>query len=869
MNKIWKGLGVCTFLCMMTAAPSWADICFLPTGECEQGAQARTAEEKSCDAYIEEGTYYAAPQEGMNCSAANVPGCTLYECTALSCNERGFTAGHTKSPDIYPQTFSKLGYDCEYCEQGGEYWWKCTPKDCIVPYVTNDQANCEDGYIWAPVEGAGISGRENCGECVIEQCPEGTLSTDDVPTDGCWACDHVQNLETGKSCYRCTKMEGDFITASEKEELDEGCYTFTSQQSATGEVCYIADPMVCPLNQYVEHKQREDGKVHCTCQNYQYEFTAKGGDVINDGTKTDDGHNSHESKILHYTAAGGTKVVNVVSTQTGEETIVWPYEAPTSSGECTVSKSGDGATLTVVCQKNFTTDEKGSTFTIKQVEADEVSTHTIDIKIIIDPDTCENPNDGDAACSNKPGYASYSKGPRPTCYKTSLEAACSGDGNVPLNSGHNSIAGQACYYCVNDKCPDGYTKDATPMPQEGYLTETTDLGSNCFMEKPCDSGYSTDYQDVNSCTKNERPEGWSFSSSGYCGSKVCGKCKANVCTGEGKDVKCQASPFCNSNDASCGYKDPSTEYEGDTPKYNANIKPCPTGTSTTQKQGCGTNVDSGYRSGTNVCWQYNEPDRTCSTGYSYSEASCSCQPLPCPDGTSTEQKVGCGTNVDSGSRSGTAVCWKYNEPDRTCSDGFSYSDASCSCVCNRTCAAGEVLDPDNCTCNKTGCPEDDPSCGWFGDDCTSDKDCKESGDFPLYCFYGKCAECDVFSDCIALSNSPDRFNEKYDYKYNDTNKLKCSKKINGKRVRYAGSAYTLTEYMKGYKDRSYCTGHGECSMCHDVNGRQVCKEVSGGNWTGRYYTTKVISDDGKRDAAYCSEDGKEILSGWFPFSYTR
>ncbi len=699
MNKFWKGLGVCTFLCMMTAAPSWADICFLPTGTCEQGSQAKVAEAKGCDEYLD--IYYAEEQPGMDCHPANVAGCNLWSCTGLDCEDQGYKSGTSNSADVYPKSFPKSMFDCEYCENDGTYYWKCEAKKCLEGYYTKRE--CDPGYVWVAKEEGGMSGRLSCGQCEIETCDEGTMSAEEIPTDGCFTCTSVQNLETGKICYTCTEMSsesGKYLSAADWEEMDQSCYTFSSMQSANGETCYLPNPLECPLNQYVAHEALENGKTKCTCQDYEYEFTATGEDVIDDEPLTSDGHNTRESKILHYTAAGGVKKVNVKSTQIGEETKVWPYDAPETSGDCTVSKSSDGALLKVTCPVNLTTTEKTSKFTITQTEEDKATTHTIDIKIIIDPDTCDNPNDVVASCSNELGRAPYEKGPRPACYKTHLEASCNLDGYAPIDSGHKSVAGQACYYCIKDVCPDGYEKGQTPTPADGYMTEQTDVGNNCYKEKPCPEGYSTDYPNIDACTANGHPEGWSYTSNGMCGTKPCGKCTPNKCTGEGKDVQCQLTPFCDPAQPGCGYKDPSTEYEGDTPKYNANIKPCPDGTSTTQKQGCGTNVDSGFRSG-------------------------------------------------------TEICWKYNEPDRNCSNGFTYNEATCSCVCNRTCGDNEDLDETTCTCKEKPfvCPignngEQGP--GTMGAACTEDSQCQATSDFSLICVNkdehgcGECRECGVY-----------------------------------------------------------------------------------------------------------------------------
>ncbi len=106
MISIVKFIKRCALACILSyafaATPSWADICFLPTGACEKGAVLKTAIQKTCDDYAQEDGYFMEEKEDMNCSLANIPGCTLYECTAKSCEDRGFKIPGTSSEDDYP-----------------------------------------------------------------------------------------------------------------------------------------------------------------------------------------------------------------------------------------------------------------------------------------------------------------------------------------------------------------------------------------------------------------------------------------------------------------------------------------------------------------------------------------------------------------------------------------------------------------------------------------------------------------------------------------------------------------------------------------------------------------------------------------------
>ncbi len=846
MKNIWKGLGLCAFLCMMTATPSRAEICFLPTGDCEQGAMTRQSEETSCQEYVDSGDYFWEDQsdENKSCSQVNVAGCSLWYCTVSTCQQRGYMITDKEKKAYYSDDL----YNCESCTQGNSLWWKCNPRPCSEEdetgtLVKEKDANCPDGQKWVKAP----ESRLGCGKCEKLACPENTVEDVNDFDASCYTC-HEYTTVGDTICYICNKMDGYIPTAEAEEMSATGCYTYeeTERDSDNGEKCYKPKPLICPTDQYVLREEYGEG-ARCECRNYEYEFDAKGNEVENIGEVVVGEHgNTRAEKLLHYTAAGGTKVVNVISKRIGIETEDWEYEAPTSAGNCDIVKSANGATLTVSCPLNLTEEEITHAFTITQRQADTVTKHIIDFTIIIDPDTCVNPNDVEAGCS-RAGFASYGKGPRPQCYPITLHPQCEKDGFVPVDSGHKSIAGQACYYCIDDNCPTaGYFKGETPAPAEGYLTEETDLGSNCYMEKPCPTGYSTEFPDVNACTKENHPEGWTFTSDGLCGSKVCGKCTPNTCTGNGRDFKCEAQPRCNDwNAKGCGYESPDVEYEGDTPKYNCNIRQCPEGTYTEKLVGCGKNVDSGYRSADKVCWQWSPMDTTCEGNFSWDGAMCKCTcQLEC-------------TGEDEALNADTCTCMKIEKPcDLSCTGNWELDRKDCECKCNLSCTAeDEELNAETCTCEKkeAPCTRGD---GWFGSECCEDTDCYESSDFPLYCFNGKCAECDIYSTCEEFMTDSSRFKKKYGSNVKGVNRK--ARDENGNNVRYAGEYETIESYQEGYKNRYYCTGYGECSQCESPTAGAKCTYFAGN--TRVDYICDGVEPGSK---CYYLKDGKKTSSYFY------
>ncbi|MBQ9270856.1 MAG: hypothetical protein IJ218_01135 [Alphaproteobacteria bacterium] len=89
---------------------------------------------------------------------------------------------------------------------------------------------------------------------------------------------------------------------------------------------------------------------------------------------------------------------------------------------------------------------------------------------------------------------------------------------------------------------------------EGDLEFDTE-NCECAPQK-CPEGYSTNYQSVADCTKNNHPQGWNFSSNGKSGDLLCGKCEAKTCTTTtGYDYYCQPEPKHEEPDPSKGEED--------------------------------------------------------------------------------------------------------------------------------------------------------------------------------------------------------------------------------------------------------------------------------------------------------------------------
>ena len=461
MSRCIWGLAAIVIYCFAVIYPAKADICFLPTGICEQGSRIKTTDNKSCDDYVTSGSgYFREPQTAMSCSVANIAGCTLYSCTVMTCGARGYTI----SNDDYRRTRMTSSWSCESCQEASQTWWKCSPALCSYG-VTKAAANCAEGYEWAKVENYGKSGDVDCGECIQTNCPSGTTLT--LPA-GCHTCEVEKVLDSSRTCYRCHAMPSVYITQAEKDaSYDDSCFKFEEKVAADSLKCYKPEEIECGKDQY---KSREtiSGRQMCKCRDYVYNF-----DV------------SAAERNVVLPATGGTRVISVISEQIGNGVVVWDYAAPTQVGLLTIEKRDNGTKLAITgpVNKSQTTDLNYS-FDIVQTQEDEATSHVITINVTIQHDTCP---------SNAPQFSS----------------ACSTSGWRSKNE-DTSVTGEPCYKCYNDNCLSGYTRGAKPNDGFNYYEDTTDYGTPCHQAKPdnCNSGYQkTKYKGEGSYYTHTTPFG--------------------------------------------------------------------------------------------------------------------------------------------------------------------------------------------------------------------------------------------------------------------------------------------------------------------------------------------------------------------------
>lgn len=404
MTTIRRLTSMGILLCIMTATwPSRANICFLPTGECEQGANAKKTVAKTCADYEQDGVYFAFKKENMNCTPANIPGCTLYSCVPQTCEERGFKIESANNGTSLPEGYSSSDWNCESCKQGDKNKWKCLPRPCESGYKTPRE--CVDTETWVAATGATHkSGADSCGLCktVAEMsCSEGT--TEVIPS-GCVVCEYAYTIADGaKKCYNCHNMLGYVRESEYSSRYNNSCYETRSKQAADGSTCYKPVEVSCGLDKY-KKEETINGRYTCSCANNVYEFSA-------------------DETTLQYSAAGGGDVINILSRRIGQEVEEWPYEMVSSSGVCQVSEALNN--VIVRCDSNPSGDTKSHTIKLEQTEEDGRKNY-ITINITVDADECET---------------------------GSLESTCMDRGCGYEENGHKSLAGQQCYDC--NECRSG------------------------------------------------------------------------------------------------------------------------------------------------------------------------------------------------------------------------------------------------------------------------------------------------------------------------------------------------------------------------------------------------------------------------------
>ncbi len=314
---------------------------------------------------------------------------------------------------------------------------------------------------------------------------------------------------------------------------------------------------------------------------------------------------------------------------------------------------------------------------------------------------------------------------------------------------------------------------------EGDLEFDTE---NCeCAPKKCPEGYSTDYQSVADCTKNNHPQGWNFSSNGKSGDLLCGKCEAKTCTTTtGYDYYCQPEPKHEEPDPSKGEEDTTDDKwvndevpTGDDIVYNIKcVVQCQDGypRSTTEECACESGCPEGFstafqsvedcgESG-NLGWVYT------SNGMYRDQACGMCTAKKC---TGMDKDIKCQPTQFCDANSDYCP-YKENNNDNPEYDGdtpkYSANNKTCNEWISKTCEEGYEYDKGTCECVIAKCV---PGDGRFGHGCCEDTDCGATSEFPTYCFKiqstdgtsaKSCRECSSESDIEGFTNNMQKLIQK-------------------------------------------------------------------------------------------------------------
>lgn len=790
MLSITKIIRRCAYMCVLSciiSAPSWADICFLPTGACEAGSE-KTAIQKTCDQYISEG-YYENEQPEMNCSLANIPGCTLYECTAKSCESRAYRYGPTDRENIWPMGYSKETWECESCKQGSKYFWKCSPKPCEGNYKTPDECDKETETFIEPETPTHKSGGESCGLCVLNseiQCPEGT--TDTIPS-GCKECDIVSGSNViGKKCYKCRDIVGYEQEANFLANHDSSCYDYKTRNAADGGLCYKGIKRTCAegSDQYMD-EQIINGKTVCKCENYVYTLAAN-------------------PTTLRYTAAGGAKDLAITSHRTGNEVEPWDYDISLASCPCSATKSGDKATISCMLNKNE--QDQSCAMTIIQVHED-TSVDTITVGIIIEGDSCATGQ---------------------------LSTTCADSKCIAQPNGTTSVAGQTCYNCNNNTCDPGWTPGEPPAP-EGYDVVPLESGGKCYKAiviepdaEVCPAGY---YDVPQSCLDGYRPDKTTRSDGAECYRCVSVECPA------GKT--CTDDPVCPSGRTCSGKVDCTTIKIGETVKYydckcKDSAVNCGEGYDVDRDNCDCTQKDceGGYDADITSCetgWKLDEPkgksgDKACNRCI---EETCpggqTCKPWPyCADGTNCtpNPNIECDTIKLGADLMYTNCRCKLSESSRPegyefdanrcefraaeCPIGYKTETTSCPSEGYNLLTSGKSGDADCGKCEAKTCPA--------GQICTTDPICPNGQSCP---------------------NNPD---------------IKCDPILLGDEAKVTNCRCTLSGTKEGYTlDAGYCKW--VANTCPAGTATELPEAVCPTGTNGGYHATDTANKAGDKVCKRC------------------
>ena len=534
---------------------------------------AKTCQDGSTTAGCSDGTYTKVASETEHGAAGDS---ICYLCT-YACNESTAFAEQSNC--------QAGGYTCTQVEENGKTCWlRGSASQCPSGYT----AGLEDCSGKAHPEGwnyssSGTSGGQVCGKCEAKTCTNGA-STSNTSVSSCgvggsegwnfsingYAGDTACGLCTARTCDTGST---DITSAADCQTTGINGWTINRVDYAGNTACNECVAKTCPVGSSTSQ----------TCNNGTYTT----------GSAQETG--SFQGNTPCYECSYACNESNAFASQTN----------------CT----NGGYTCT-------TTTENGKTCYIRNGSQSCPSEY----------------NNGTTPCSGGTGYT-YNQETTTvgsnTCYKCTYSCASGWTaGSCPSGKTcTNSITSPvACY--TGAQCPSDYPFTSQATCQEGGYTCTESAsGSGCWKQTgstSCPSGYSTAYQSVDNCGTS-KANGWTFSSSGTSGGKVCGKCDPKTCS-SGQTTACTTSSYANVGTENTG------AYSGDTQcftcSYTCNntsgFDSCPTGASS-----CGTDSVSG-------CKYVISCDA--SKGYILTNGTCACDSRfsynSCPTGANCSQCEG-------------------------------------------------------------------------------------------------------------------------------------------------------------------------------------------------------------------------------------
>ena len=539
-----KGMAICTLICTLFAVPSFArnaEIVKSPNirylgGNVASGNSFGVAanilnilKSVDCSKHDEQNGYYSEVQSKMDCVPD--PFCPDKWHCHRNCIKEGFIDGVADSKDKLNK--KEPDYTCDSCSMKGKTYWRCEPSPCAAGLVPESEEYCPKWKKFVPNETTHRYGELRCGTCeenttpcIGDNIPSGLMTfaeVKDMIESGtqCYTCENAYSApgENGDiKCYTCKPMNG-YKRGPWMES--NSCYTYynangfntaNDAMSSTTSNCYKRLLHKCDIDQYLTGKKAEGGNV-----SIEIEMTNGSGEAL-DISSYDDTFLVNQANLfgtlvgcecrsyiydlkvepekVELTAAGGTATFTITSTRTGPTTNAWDYDFIPRNNLCTATKNG--TQLQVTCPRRVANSPVTFGVTFKQVtKAGETKLYPYENLVTILADKCPDGQSMSRECSG--GLVSQNadlSDAGQQCFKCVEDVCPEGQlscnaGEVMTSNGKTSPSGRACYNCAADVCPEGQFscgagEVATP---NGKKSPSGRACYNCVSDT-CPAGYT-------------------------------------------------------------------------------------------------------------------------------------------------------------------------------------------------------------------------------------------------------------------------------------------------------------------------------------------------------------------------------------------